>query len=423
MNIISTLRKDKILGIALIAWFIVVIISFRQIPHEYFSHDYGAHLEYTKIISQQHRLPTPNEGWETHQQPLFYLIASLLRSDLIDTDLKTHSYYVKTVSAICGAVALIAISFLLTEISSNSIFRLLVLLFMATTPKFIFLFTTYNNDSMATMFSILVIVISYFFHKHETKNLRLILFISALAGLYTKLTVLMPVLIMILLCSRNFVLKKQPVTTAERKIIITLIASIMLMLPWSFFHSYQSTGKFFPSFSFNSVPDGLQIQKDKLLSVTLPTSILENEGSKWIEPWVHPWPNPASKRNDYWSYVFITSVIGEFIFRAPEVLIVWLILFIHLFAYFIAVKYAFKSGIGKLALLVAFLAQLGHLSWIYKTPYSCNMDYRYISWSYVSWAALFLNAMTNNDKLIKWFYKALITGIVLQVYFLLNVVG
>ena len=423
MNIIPLIKQDKIIQIVLIFWFSLVVYCSYHIPYDFFSHDFGAHVEYTRIIAQQYRIPSPNEGWETHQQPLFYLIASLLVPDKIESDLKTHANYVKAVSAICGAITLVVFSFLLQEILSNSVFRLLILLFITTTPKFVFLFTTYNNDSMAAMFSVLIIATSYFLHKNWSKPLKLTLLVASIAGLYTKLTVLMPMLIIISLCARNIFLKKQPLTMNEKGIIKILILSITILLPWTLFHNYPTTGKLLPSLNFTSVPEGLQISKEKLLSVMLPTSILENEGNKWLDPWVYPWPNPASKRNDYWSYVFITSVIGEFIFKSPEKLIVWLILFVHLFAYFIAVKYAFKSAFSKLALIIALSAHLGHLGWIYKTPFSCNMDYRYISWSYVSWVVLYLNALNINSNLTNWFYRLIIIGIVLQIYFLLNVIG
>ena len=420
---LTEVKNRDIIQILIGCWIVITIIALNQIPYNYFAHDFDSHVEYTKILVNENRIPKPNEGWETHQQPLYYLISSHLAPEKIKSDLPTHANYVRIFSALCGAVTILLFVWLLQEITNNKFIQLLSIFFISTTPKFVFVFTTYNNDSLATMLSVAILVLSYKLYKSWNKRLGWALFVVSLAGLYTKLTILVPMIIVFAICLKELVLKKTPIRENQKKIIQVLIFSLLFLLPWVLFHNYSTTGKLFPSLNFTSVPDGLKLETP-LIEIFSPTSLLENKPHKWDVPWVYPWPNDSSKRNDYLSYIFATSVIGEFVFKSPSINFVWALLLVHLFIYLTALRYVLLSSKTKLAGIVILMAHVLHIVWVCKTPFSCNMDYRYIFWSCLGWVVLYASVLSENIKNISNILnKLMIAGIVLNILFIMNAVG
>ncbi|BFM19055.1 hypothetical protein [Gilvimarinus japonicus] len=47
----------------------------------------GGHRDYIHYLVDHHRLPLASEGWEYHQPPLYYAIAALAKSALVDTEI------------------------------------------------------------------------------------------------------------------------------------------------------------------------------------------------------------------------------------------------------------------------------------------------------------------------------------------------
>ena len=112
-KIFDFIRNNKVLQIALALWFIIGVIVLKQIPYEHFCHDCAAHWDHTKIIVNEHRLPKPGEGWEMHQQPLYYLLASLITPKALNTNISFHVNCVRVLSIVFGAITLVMFSYLL----------------------------------------------------------------------------------------------------------------------------------------------------------------------------------------------------------------------------------------------------------------------------------------------------------------------
>lgn len=396
--------------------------------------DFWRHIEYTEIIALEHRMPAPYEKLETYQPPLYYLINSFIVPDSLLTNKTAHINFVELLSMIYGAISLFIILWLIQQVSNNVFAQLITISFIATTPKFLFNFCTYSNDSLSTMFCIAVSAIAYKLYKKWSWDFAILLLVLATCGIYTKYTMIWCIFIISIICSKNLLKLRLP-NKFQIGIIGILLTSVLLFMPWAFFHNYHHSGKLLP---FRSVDEhmmlrGIDIPEHiRTLKTILKVPILSYTPQEWSDPWVHPWleselAHPATKKNDYLSYIFISSIIGEFEFSKPNIIVIWIILWIHLFVYLLCLKEIFRSDFTKLALSVILLSHLTHILNLarLKTPFTgFFMDYRFLLWNSIAWAILYVSALSAKSKLSKEISTLLSTtmiiGIIFQVYFLMT---
>src|SRR5437016_5370270 len=93
-----------------VLWMLLATAFIARSPAGAFSHDTHGHVQNTRILYFEHRLPNPREGWETYQPPLYYLVNTLLLPGH-----ESHIFWVRLASAVYGAAALCLISVLLTR--------------------------------------------------------------------------------------------------------------------------------------------------------------------------------------------------------------------------------------------------------------------------------------------------------------------
>lgn len=423
-NVIDLL-KNKVVQISLALWVIIGFIVLNNIPFDRFCHDFWAHIEYTKILVNQHRFPKPGEGFETHQQPLFYLIASLIAPKALNINLEFHTNCVRIVSLLFGAFSIVVIAWMLNEVTKNKWIQLFTLLFIETTPKFVFIFSVYNNDSFVTFFSILLIALTYKFYKENNNIYLKFLPIVSILAIYSKLSALLPILCLIILCLFQIIKypdAKMNLKSSEMKIIMVLLVSLLSLIPAGMYN-HKCIGVYFPSLDIKGLAYELKFKPEKtFVTIFTPISLLTDFKDKWSDPYVHPWPHIASKKNDYWAFNYLTSVFGEFDFQSPQKLILWIVLLTHLFVYIVSLTKIFETGIGKLIGALILLAHIFQIAHVIKNPFSCNMDFRFISWLYLPWSILFVKALeTQNKWYSKHLGKVMILGIIASLYFLITV--
>lgn len=411
------ISNRTVLEIVIATWLVVISLYLIYTPIGANSHDFIGHVEFTKIIATQHRLPAPYEGWEGYQPPLYYFINSFFSKKSLNSDTVVHCNYVRAISVLYGAIALLLIAWVLNDFAKDNFYKLLVLLFISTTPKFAFIFSTYNNDSLSMLLAIAVAAVSYKLHRNFSKKLALVLLLVATAALYSKLSAGASILAVIIICCRKLFNFKNP-SPVEIRIVSILIFSVLLLLPWAFFHNYHYLQKLFPLNS-QGLGQNVLYEKGQAIKIVLPTAIFQNNEHKWDEPWVYPSPHPASKRFDYWSYSFVNSVIGEFTYNSPSARFVWIVLLAHLFIYLLALKDVFKSNSSKLAGSVILLGHLSQIIYFLFSTTSCGMDYRYVCWTWIGWAVLYTNMLSNNST--KILSKVMVLIIALHIYFMMNI--
>lgn len=429
------INKDLLLApqikYVLFIWIVIVYLYSQHVTIDHCGNDFWQHVDYTEIIAKEHRLPQPYEKFSTFHPPLYYIFASLISPQSFESDKSIHANQMRIVSVICGIIVLLVINWFIFQLDKNRYHRLLILLFIATTPKFIFMFSTYNNDVFTILFGILLFFIGYKLYLNWSWKLASLLVLIGTAGLYTKYNYILPITILFSICLIN-VLKKRSVLS-EKRMLILLPLCIALFMPWLIFHNLQYSGELLPANHDTHAKIHLE-SLPKYIGIVLPTAIFQNFFEKWSDPYGHTWGGPTSKKFDYWACEFLSSINqgGEF---KIDFNIIWIMFGAHLIAYLLGFKEIFKSSWTKLAgfvilsdhmyMIMRFLTSMGTKPFeSYPGENASVLDYRYIGWEYLAWAILYASIISNNktfsSKLIK---TALIIGILIQIYFFLIING
>ena len=417
-----SLKELKVFLIVSIIWLSGMFFYFTNTPHNHRVYDFDGHLQYTEIISGKHKLPSPYDGWETWQPPFYYFLNSFIFPESLKSDKLLHINSVRGLSVLYGVLTIFVIFWFIRKMTANSFIQFLVLLFIATTPMFVVMFSTYNNDSLATPLSLIVLALGYKLYFQWSRKLAFFLFLAASLGLYSKLTVGGAIATLMVICFWSLK-KNKEVQGSQKKIIFILLLAIASLLPWALLHNKPYSGKLFPNNS-GGLAINLRIDDRPSIDRFLPTTIFKGFETMWKDPWNHPWPNEATKRYSYWSYIFISSVLSVFQFEVPNIGFAWLFLWVHLLVYIIALKGAFKSDFSKLSFAIIILAHLIDIAYLIKDPFSCTMEYRYICWSWIGWAGLYTNSLLTESNFSRSLLgKLFIVAIIAQFYFMLVVRG
>ena len=420
----NVLNNNSVLKFALFFWVLIAVLYLRHTPLDHRNHDYSHHLYYTEIIATQHRFPKPYEGTETYHPPLYYLINSFLAPESLKTDKVLHSNCVRGLSVFYGALTIILLSWFCSKFVPDKRARLIALLFLITTPKFMFIFSTYNVDSLATLISVAVITISYMLYTNWSKNLALVFLLISTAGIYTKYTTVFCMIVVSLMCSYNFLKGKLP-NKKQFGIISIFVLAMILHYPWLINHNYKNTGRLTPTNTDFKIDQNLSIQSyfNSIRSV-IRIPILQSTPHEWDEPWVYTIADhPETKANDYISTAFITSLIGEYVFSKPHKNFIWILYCIHLVLYIAAFMQVGLSPINKLAGSLIFLAHFVYLLMLGRVSipvWAAYYDFRLICWSWLGWFILYSSLLVNGSK---WWKKLFVASVVLHVYILLTVEG
>lgn len=419
------------LTITTILYLISVFTYTSHVPIDYISHDFWQHVDYTEFIIKNHRIPKPYEGWEAFQPPLYYLINSFIAPKAFITDKMQHVKLVVALSVIYGGITLFLISKALEIVNKDPISRLLVLSLLATTPRFIFIFTTYNNDTLGLMLSVAVLTISLKLYNNWSKSFSIYLLISATAGLYTKITVSIPILSILLLCFISNFIKKSSSKTSNQ-IALILLLSFLIYSPWPIFHTYKHTGKLMVTNQPAIVPKFDIDSFIKFLNIVSPTAIFQNQPHKWDTPFSHWAGGPSTKKFDYWTYQFLHSINQGCEFQKPSQTVIWIMIWCHLIIYICGILQFLRNNITK---FVAFTIFIAHLSNIFNFLYTYAlrpfdeypnanpfMEFRYIAWQWAPWMVLYSTALTNKKSVIYFLLsRTILISIFMHIYFLSKV--
>lgn len=425
-NFLNSINR-KSFYLILIGFWIVLSYSYMiKTRVDVRAHDFIQHVEYTQIIVNENRLPKPMETWESYHPPLYYIINSLISAESIkglnlhneihndESAILKHCNAVRFLSILYGLFSLLIISLLLEEIFKYSGLNLLVLLLICSTPKFVFLFTTYNNDSLATFFCILTVYLSFrLFNNWNRKDAFLLVLITSLS-LYTKYSTLFCMIAILSIVFLIRFIKKEKISTTEIKFLLVFLSSVIILLPWLVFHNYKYTNKLLPVRFQHKVMSTFNI--DQLISnlssiIPILNKTIKTKDTEWKDPWVYPsWentqPHEYTKENDYPVFVFLTSLFGETDFSQNLVKIAWYIFFIRLLLIALIIRIGLKSkDILSVALMFIGISHLIHilyLSRIIAPIHGSFQDYRFLAWNLPAFAVLVKGMFdAKNDNFFK----------------------
>ena len=429
-NVLINLKIEKFQIIALIIWLLVAVNYLFHTPIGHRNHDFWGHIEYSQIIAKEHRIPTPYEKWQAFQPPLYYLICSVIApASLLQEDKTIHIRLVQLMSVFFGLITVWIISWFLQKSNNkfSSFSKFITLLFVVLTPKFVFIFSTYNNDSLVTFLIIASIALTYSLYNNWSWEKAFLLFIVSTAAAYTKFSSLTAILAIIIVLCRSLLNLRLP-NNNEMKIIITLLVSLVFLCPWLILHNQKLTGKLFPNNAENGLGEFLTVNDDRSLDkVFFRIPFFQQDLHEWEDPWAYGHTHIENKKHDYLGFSFITSIYGETIFETPSIITVWILVWIHLIFYLAGLKYVFKTNITKLSGMIILMSHFGQAVYIFlsKSPPACTMDFRYIAWSLLGWSVLYKEAISSSISFLSSILltRLMLVGIIIQIYFLVTCTG
>ena len=389
-------------------WLLLGGLHVLRTPLGAFTHDFKDHLLYTRILTEQNRLPLPREGWETYQPPLYYMVNRVV------LPAGTHHALIgRFLSVFYGFLFLWIIQALLRRYDMPLSHQALTLSFIASTPAFVFLFTSYNNDALATVCSALAIFWSIRLLDRWNSRWALYLFFSITAGLYSKLSFLFT------LGSLFFNALIFSVQAVRTKLILLVVLSPLILLPWLIGHNYRLTQRLLPVPADFPLYEAIKLPHSWWQTVLTPPGWTPGE---WKDPWAHQWDALHHKKNSYLAYLLSTSVFGEFSFTFLPPIIFWAIGGAHVGMLFLSLGVIRRTRHCQIAAVLILFGVLLFPLLIRRAAYAGLMDFRYIAWLWLPAAVLWSETLVH-DKKHAWVSSSsralMASGIILQMVFLI----
>ncbi|MFN0117416.1 MAG: hypothetical protein ACKVQC_03865 [Elusimicrobiota bacterium] len=407
-----------LLGLFLVFWVLFALMYIRYSPDDARTYDFEGHVEYTNIIAYQDRLPSPDEAWQTYHPPLYYLINSFV--------IKKWGHHVENIrklSVVYGLLCLIIIILFLRLIKIKVWIAMVVLLFISTAPAFLYMFTTYNNDSLFSLLSMLFFFLSYIYFSHSKKKVILVLLgLVTTAALYTKSNIVMCMMISSSIVLVSAVLKKIPWNTAFSYFFI-LGSATTLFLPWIIGHNYYYTGKLFPV-NWDILGGELRLQESPFKVIfSIPGLI----GGQFDNPYALNFVGYYSKCTNYFLYRFSSSLFGQHDYPFFLINTAWVVFVVRFLVCLMSVS---KINLNKTTQLFGIvLVGVVPITYFYlaRSPYSCSMDFRYLSWLWLGWALLYAQAIQSffrekKNFLLISIILLMIVGSASQIKFMLDLI-
>lgn len=238
-------RNPELFGIFLILS-IWTVIAWHTIKTLYwtggaYASDPYAHLEYVQRMAQLHRFLAPHETYQSYHPPLYYLVAQLFSPLSLG-----HIERMRTLSALFGAGFITTVYISLRNWVHSVPLRVLAGIFCATLPSFAVLFTSYNNDSLGVLLSVVSLALTIRYLSKPNKYLLALATIILALAFYTKFTSFYLIIVYALL-SLIMLWRKSVPRIRLRNLWIGIGIAIVLFSPWVIGHNYRQTGKLFPT--------------------------------------------------------------------------------------------------------------------------------------------------------------------------------
>jgi hypothetical protein len=355
-------------------------------------HDLDAHVEYSQLIAKNHALPHPRAGWTTYHPPLFYLFTQPFKP-LQDTR-RVFIDNVRSANAVLfGSLFLFCILGVAHALKLRKMPTLLVVGFLVTMPSVVQLFTSFNNDPMATGLTSLMALAALKFYRANRRRTAvawgILVVVAGVLALYAKFTSLFALLALATFLAIGLAMRRRNPRAFWLVGMVALCLSALL--PYLFLHNYRSTGSFFPhnvekptDMAFSS----MDLHGGRLRFLLTPPLLTDGE---WTTPYATGdgqgalwWP-----KNNILASAFVTSLYGEWNFNRrgrpdgtfllPKNTWGWLGVWVHLL--FLPLALASRSSTARSARLLAGLIFCTHVAHVMGVmPFYNAANFRYYAW-------------------------------------------
>jgi tetratricopeptide (TPR) repeat protein len=204
-------------------WLLLFWNNARLLPfHRGF--DWKEHLEYITYIQQHWSLPSPTEGWEMYQPPLYYLIAAAsLSACRLSVDDPTSIYVLRCLGAFFG-IANFVLVFLTLRLLLPVRAALLGLLLAAFLPMHLYIAHYVTNELLSAALTTAALYLCVRLLKSETLHRSQFVWVGLALGaaMLAKTTASLLLPIMIAAIAGKLLARREPIATSLQNVAVLL---------------------------------------------------------------------------------------------------------------------------------------------------------------------------------------------------------
>jgi len=200
-----TFTPKRVLIICIMLWIIGFINNAPKMPIADHGYDVKGHLDYVKYIIAHKSIPLANQGWESYQPPLFYLVSAVIVSlNRLFLSSSQALESLKVVPFLCGIGQIILIYFASRRVFPGSHTKQsLSVIAMTMIPMNIYISSYFSNESLSALLMSLAILTTIIILYSDRGSLMLYCSLGLVIGLallakFTVLTIL-PIIFLVLL--------------------------------------------------------------------------------------------------------------------------------------------------------------------------------------------------------------------------------
>jgi 4-amino-4-deoxy-L-arabinose transferase-like glycosyltransferase len=242
----SAVTAAAVLILFILIWAVEVGGNASGIPL-YIGFDVEGHLAYINYLLNNGRIPLANEGWQTYQPPLYYIVsaAAVSASNAIFAPQKL-AYSLKLIPFLCGlGIILVTFYAAKTVFPESKAKQALSAVFASIVPMNIYISHYISNESLCGFMMALSVLLTLHVLKSEEKPLKKSFVLGIVLGLslLTKYTpfILLPVIAVVLLYEFAFERRYGFLKILGSFAAITL--PIILIASWFYLRNWNHFGK------------------------------------------------------------------------------------------------------------------------------------------------------------------------------------
>jgi len=403
-QILATPINKSIIFIILVG-LVIRIAYFDKYGINLFQHDWQGHIDLIKYLAHNYHIPNmPNKGWESPQQPIYYIISAIIYKLGIFWGATTTQaiYIIGYFSLFCSLIFLIYSYKLLRVLSSNQWVHSVALLYISLTPSIVYMSSRINNDVLVMALAPMALFYIIKSYQNSFQNYFYLALISTTLLFLTKISTASIELALFGLLIISYIQTHQ-----NKKELLTFSIVGIFVLSWTLWHLYTPLSESFYMVNSAKFPK----QTIEHLNISYFTSFhiidLIKQGYSHVF-------GVDSIRYSFPTYQYGTMFFGEFdykyfINKSEYLLIVMrsILMFgtIYIIGFSSYLLHLYRENIiNKILLAIVIINGILILKFILSYPSICNTDFRYFVSSFTIFGFIFAQGVYYLIQKNRWIY-------------------
>ncbi len=363
-----------------VLFFLAVVVRVYYVsitPHWIRGHDTDGHIEYIDHMANEWSLPSPDQGWESWQPPLYYAVSAVWSAPVraLGAGRETVLFSLQILSLLLSIWTLwivwrIGRCLFVTDREGSVAIPILFAL-IAFFPSLIFLSARINNDVLMVPLAFLsMLYLQRWWNGDKLRDWLLCVLLIALCILSkSNGLLLLPVAFGALAVRRKISLK------GVRDAVLGLLIVVVVAGWFNVWRAMHQTSQDMIVGNTGALNSGLAVNNDIAAFTTF------NPAAMVRIPFNNPWTD-ESRRQHFWEYLYRSAFFGEFDFGVARMLLAsWLVAWS--LPVFLLSLIGFVFGLIQWKrwtpmLLLAIVLPIGQAIFRFEYPYGSSQDFRYI---------------------------------------------